>query len=107
MVRTSEFDTSSLHIPLKAAPIVSLRALEDGQDKAEFGRRGIWQRILSMLTQRNGNARRASRQGRELLGRPEEEKEKGRSYSRCRWWSRSLKGSRICLMLPLLMLALL
>jgi hypothetical protein len=105
MVRISEFNTYSLDIPLKAAPIISLRALEDGNDKVELGRRGIWQQILSMLRRRNGNGRRDSRQGRELLRFSSEEKK--RSYSRGRRWSRWLKGSRICLVLPVLMLVFL
>ena len=102
MVRASEFDTYSLNIPLKVAPIISLRALEDGNDKVELGRRSIWQRILSMLRRRNRNGRRDSRQGRELLRFPSDEKK--RSYSRGKRWPRWFKGSRICLVLPVLML---
>jgi hypothetical protein len=102
MIRTSEFDTSSLDVPFKVAPIVSLRALEDGEDKLELCQRGVWQRILSMLRRRHGNGRRSSRQGRELLRFPSDEKK--RSYSRGKRWPRWFKGSRICLVLPVLML---
>lgn len=106
MART-DFDTSDLDIPLKAAPIVSLRALEHGDnfEDVELSSQGsIWRRALSMLRRRRIG--KDAIQGRELLRFPGEEKDRS-VYRRGRRWSRWLKGSRICVVLPVLMLVFL
>ncbi|KAF2705911.1 hypothetical protein K504DRAFT_387404 [Pleomassaria siparia CBS 279.74] len=103
MART-DFDTSDLDIPLKDAPIVSLRALENGHDFENVdlsARRAFWRRALSMLRRGNGGSKQ--RQGREMPRFPGEGKD--RLHWRRRKWSRWLKGSRLCLLVSGLIIA--
>ncbi|KAF2190176.1 hypothetical protein K469DRAFT_699781 [Zopfia rhizophila CBS 207.26] len=97
-----DFEVADLNTPLKAAPIVSLRALEDGEDDFEdvdlSKRLSLWRRVL-MIRKRHGRKSVPEHQPLRLLDTDEKIMEA--SVSRC--WSRE-HGVRVCMAILILIL---
>ncbi|OCL03936.1 hypothetical protein AOQ84DRAFT_346967 [Glonium stellatum] len=92
-------DFEDFGVPLKDAPIVSLRSLEDGPSACELRHNSFWRRLLMILRRQNAGQRTDEQRP---LRKPSKYEKLNKRSNKPRWRRRI---SRMCIAIPILVLS--